>query len=194
MEKPHAQTDNSLIKALKTGNQEAIGKFYLERKAAFINWAEKHFYCRHVEAIDVYQDTVITVYENIVSGKFQQQTDSSLTTYLFAVGKNIFLKKLHKEKKTKDRIIAEATWHAGEDTKQKERRMIEDERKHDAITQAFAVMKEPCKSILKHFYYQGLTMKEIAAKLGYKSGQVVKSQKVRCLQALKAYALKNLDR
>jgi hypothetical protein len=35
-------------------------------------------------------------------------------------------------------------------------------------------------------------MRDIAAMLGYKSEQVVKSQKVRCLKALKTGALKNL--
>lgn len=44
---------------------------------------------------------------------------------------------------------------------------------------------EPCKSLLIGFYYEGLSMEQIAAKLDYKSAQVVKQQKFRCKQRLK---------
>jgi RNA polymerase sigma factor (sigma-70 family) len=193
MKESHTGTEETLVQALKKGDREALGQFYQEGKAAFIKWAEKYFQCRYVEAVDVYQDAVITLYENIAAGKYVQQKDSSIKTYLYAIGKNIFLKKLNKEKKIQDKVIPELSVQPLEDTEQKEKRMQEDELRYDAVRQAFSTMKEPCKSILKYFYYQGLSMRDIAARLGYKSEQVVKSQKVRCLKALKTGALKNLE-
>lgn len=193
MKKTHPGTDETLVQSLKKGDQEALGRFYLEGKTAFVKWAEKYFQCRYVEAVDIYQDAVITLYENIVVGKYVQQDGSSIKTYLYAIGKNIFLKKLSLEKKIQDRTIPDLPVQTDEDTEQKETLMVEDELRYDAVMQAFAAMKEPCKSILKYFYYHGLSMKEIAGKLGYKSDQVVKSQKVRCLKTLKTVVLKNLD-
>jgi RNA polymerase sigma factor (sigma-70 family) len=193
MKESHTGTEETLVQALKKGDREALGQFYQEGKAAFIKWGEKYFQCRYVEAVDVYQDAVIILYENIAAGKYVQQKDSSIKTYLYAIGKNIFLKKLNKEKKIQDKVIPELSVQPLEDTEQKEKRMQEDELRYDAVMQAFSTMKEPCKSILKYFYYQGLSMRDIAARLGYKSEQVVKSQKVRCLKALKTGALKNLE-
>ena len=193
MEKPNTGTEETLLQSLKTGDQEALGRFYLEGKAAFVKWAEKYFQCRYIEAVDVYQDAIITLYENIVVGKYVQQDGSSIKTYLYAIGKNIFLKKLSLEKKVQDRVIPELSVQADEDTEKKETLMVEDELRYDAVMQAFATLKEPCKSLLKYFYYQGLSMKEIAAKLNYKSEQVAKSQKVRCMKTLKSDALKILE-
>jgi hypothetical protein len=44
---------------------------------------------------------------------------------------------------------------------------------------------EPCKSLLKQFYYHGGTMVYIANKFGYKNEDAVKSQKYKCLTRLR---------
>jgi RNA polymerase sigma-70 factor (ECF subfamily) len=193
MGKTHTGTEETLFLSLKNGDQATLGRFYLEGKAAFVKWAEKYFQCRDVEAVDVYQDAVITLYENIAAGKYVYQDSSSIKTYLYAIGKNIFLKKLSLEKKIQDRVVPALSAQTDEDTEQKEALTVENELRYDAVMQAFSTLKEPCKSLLKYFYYQGLSMKEIAAKLNYKSEQVAKSQKVRCMKTLKSDALKILE-
>ena len=44
---------------------------------------------------------------------------------------------------------------------------------------------EKCLLLLKLFYYEGLKMKEIAAKVGLKSEKVAKNQKYKCLERAK---------
>ena len=193
MKKAHTRTDEALVQSLKKGDREALGQLYQDGKAVFIKWAEKNFQCRYVEAIDVYQDAIITLYENIVMGKYVQHDGSSITTYLYAIGKNIFLKKLGQEKKLNEKVIPELLLQKGEAPLPPDLSEEEHDPKYEAVMQAFSSMKDPCKSILKYFYYYGLSMRDIAAKLGYKSEQVVKSQKVRCLKTLKTTAIKNLE-
>jgi RNA polymerase sigma-70 factor (ECF subfamily) len=45
-------------------------------------------------------------------------------------------------------------------------------------------LKDPCKSILKYFYYRGFSMDEIAQEMNYKNASTVKAQKVRCIKEL----------
>lgn len=192
MEKPKTVTGEILLQSVKNGDQETLSRFYKDGRAGFIKWSEKHFHCKEVEAVDVYQDAIITLYENIVRGKYVHQPGSSIKTYLYAIGKNIFLKKMSMEKKIQDKVIPNFSTQTEDETDEKEAEIAADEHRYNAVMQAFAAMKEPCKSILKYFYYQGLSMKQIADKMGYKSDQVVKSQKVRCLKTLKNDALKYL--
>jgi RNA polymerase sigma-70 factor (ECF subfamily) len=47
-------------------------------------------------------------------------------------------------------------------------------------------LAEPCKSIIKMFYYDKRSMQEIAQSLGYKSEDVAKNQKARCLKSARS--------
>ena len=54
-------------------------------------------------------------------------------------------------------------------------------------------MGEPCRSILKLFYFDRFAMDAIAARLGYKNEHVVKSQKLRCFNTLKKMVLERFE-
>ena len=45
-------------------------------------------------------------------------------------------------------------------------------------------MEEPCKSILKYYYYENFSMNKIAEAMKYKNANTVKSQKLRCMKYL----------
>ena len=175
-------SDQNLIEALKRGETDLLGQFYLANKKEFIHWTEKYYQCDRIQALDIFQDSVIILYENIVSGKFVK-TNSTLKTYLFAIAKNILLKKHRDAKRIANNPIDLENVEIGESFFDP----IEEE-KYEKAMQAFADTKEPCKSILKMYYYQKLSMDEIAGMLGYKSGDVVKNQKLRCIKSLREIA------
>ena len=54
----------------------------------------------------------------------------------------------------------------------------------DKIAKLAVKMKEPCKSILKYYYYENLSMAQIAELMKYKNADTVKSQKLRCIKYL----------
>ena len=58
------------------------------------------------------------------------------------------------------------------------------------INQALNEIGEPCKSILVYFFFNQLTMEEIAAKMGYTNADNVKNQKYKCFKRLKKLVLK----
>jgi RNA polymerase sigma-70 factor (ECF subfamily) len=47
---------------------------------------------------------------------------------------------------------------------------------------------EPCKSILRYYYYKRFSMEAIAETMQYKNADTVKSQKVRCIKELQERA------
>jgi RNA polymerase sigma-70 factor (ECF subfamily) len=60
------------------------------------------------------------------------------------------------------------------------------------IKKEIGTMLEPCKSLIILFYYDSLSFKEIASRMGYKNEGVAKNQKKRCLQKLRE-ATQNLE-
>ena len=178
-------SDQEFIEALKQGRKDVLGDFYTAGKEAFMQWAKSHFPLGEEDVTDVYQDAVVLLFENVVSGRYVAG-GSSVKTYLYAIAKHLFYRKIQQAKRHADKMQEVYDYYF--DTSFD----VEEERKIHAAQQAFAAMTEPCKSILSLFYYQKLSMAHIAERLGYKSDTVVKSQKVRCLKTLRNETIKIL--
>jgi len=63
---------------------------------------------------------------------------------------------------------------------------VEREEKFIQIESALSQIGEKCLNLLKFFYYDGLSMKAIAIKVGLKSESVAKNQKYKCLERAKS--------
>jgi RNA polymerase sigma factor (sigma-70 family) len=179
-----APRDFTHLIAVRERNTCALDEFYLLHRREFIKWAEKNFGLDASEALDIYQDAILILYENIRRGKLSQLS-ATLKTYFFGIGKNLILKKLARCKSEIKRWEAVMT--------EEEHALIPDFEKHydcqedrfDAVAAALNGLSERNKSILQLYYYHKLPLKEIAEQLGYESVDVVKNQKVRCMKYLK---------
>ncbi len=134
---------------------------------------------------------------NAKSGKLIH-LNSGLKTYLFSVGKNVLLKKYS----LKRNEIAFEEITTGYDTQGlNDYDELFDYKNNliDKVAELAVNMKEPCKSILKYYYYENLSMGKIAELMQYKNADTVKSQKLRCIKYLedlleKKYPNINQDR
>lgn len=176
---------HDLIKQIKNDGQEALVKIYQDHRIDFIKWAMQSFQCSQEEAEDTYQDTIIAFYENVTNGRLTTLS-CSFKTYLFAIGKNILLGIAKKKGRTvmqgndipeiadKDVLILE--------------KISLNERQQE-ILKALESLGEPCQTILRLYYYDKLSIKKIVQKLQYKSENVVKVQKVRCMKRLREFLI-----
>ncbi|HEX5169351.1 MAG TPA: sigma-70 family RNA polymerase sigma factor, partial [Cyclobacteriaceae bacterium] len=132
------------------------------------------------EGKDIYQDAVIAFYEKV------QQPDFVLTckvkTYLFAVSKRLWLKRLAEKKRYTGRIEESETFL------EIDAEMIDLEKKEETFRQmskALESLGEPCRSIIEDFYFRDQSMEHIRDKFGYTNTDNAKNQKYKCLQRLK---------
>jgi RNA polymerase sigma factor (sigma-70 family) len=175
------QSDAARIYAFRNGNTRALDEFYVLHRREFMKWAERIFGLDSAEAVDVYQDAILILYENIKRDKLNS-LNASLKTYFFGIGKNLILKKLSRERNEKQRwesVNRQADTHEFEWLTDRE------EDKLEAVTAGLEGLSERNQSILKLYYYHQLPLKEIAEQLGYESVDVVKNQKVRCMKYLR---------
>lgn len=178
-----AGVENDLIdlKSIKAGDDQPLINIYKLYRQEFVTWALQRYKMDKDDAIDIFQDAIICFQRNIFQGKLEQ-LNSSLKTYLYGIGKNLIRDKMKKNK----RMVK--NYHISEIDHIQYPEVIESIYSHERSQLVFQIMKkvqEPCLSILKMFYYQSLSMKEIAEKLNYKNENVAKTQKLRCLNLLK---------
>lgn len=182
-------TDEELIGLLKSTQEQ-------ERNKAFYYMYEKLYgsIARYVvdnsgseeDAKDIFQDGLIVLYEKVIHPNFV--FTSTLHTYLFAVCKNLWLKRLRKASKREipnDNIaqlpIEDLVFEDPlEEQKMELSRLMQD-------------LGEGCREILILFYFRRLSMKEIAATINLANEKVAKNKKARCLAKLRALFLQSSD-
>ena len=178
--------DQYFIEQLKQKNLKTLDKVYLMHKEEFYLFAGK-FSISGDDILDVYQDTVISFYENVQNGKLNTLT-SSLKSYLFAIGKFKIYRQMEKSKLVvNDELIV----HSSQETETFEVEVSTKRQK--ALKEAFGSLGSKCKKVLELYYYEGLTLDEIQEFLGYSSKEVLKSQKSRCLKQLREFATKRYE-
>lgn len=132
------------------------------------------------EAHDIFQDALVVFYMKARKQEFKR--DSSLKTYLYAVSKNLWLKKLRERRVSETHLPAIDTSEYTEALILQENQMT--------IRQVLELIDSECKQLLTDFYFESKPVKEL--KVAYKMGSeaATKNKKYRCLQKLVALVKK----
>jgi|SRR5690554_1004945 len=175
--------ESSLAEQLQYGDRKAIEKVYTLYKAEFLVYASR-FSVSEEDAVDIYQDSMVSLYENIRSGKLTSFT-SSVKTYLFAIGKYKIYNSLKVKTTTEDLSDYEFLLKEENDDS-----FLVQEENIEKVKIAYQQLGDKCREVLKLFYYENRSIEEIKDRLDYTSKDVVKSQKSRCIKQLKEILLK----
>lgn len=169
-----------IIANIRQGGEEQIITLYQNYKQEFVNWAKFKFQLDQEAALDIFQDAVISFYDDIKQEKLTE-LKYSVKTYLYAIAKNKIYNTLryHKKFETEEVNFDEfsAITDVDESLELTERKKI--------MIAALAGMGEPCSTMLKLFYFDSFSMEAIAQTMEYKNTDVVKSQKLRCMKELR---------
>lgn len=175
-------SDNEFIEGLRIGDNETLTALYkkyynLVHKLIVNNSGSSE------AAQDIYQETIIVLYENTQKADFELKCQ--LQTYIYSVARRLWLKQLKRSGKTllfkeeEESEVADLT-----------EEMQDYEEKEEEIRQmhkSLAELGEPCATLISDFYVRKMNMEEIAEKFGYTNANNAKTQKYKCLQRLKRY-------
>lgn len=167
------------VSDLKIGNNDWFDELYKDNRTIFLQWVERNHKLSKDDALDIYQNAMIVLFENVKHNKISN-LDSSVATYIFGIAKNLIYK-YHRKNELINRHEVRLNEHYN---------FIALDVKEADTYQPKAIikldgMKDPCKSLLRLFYVDGLKLSLITDKLGYASSDVAKTQKSRCLKKLK---------
>jgi len=175
------QDDEALIRSLAIGDSKAISYIYkscyptIEKMVFKMNGSMD-------EAYDVFQDSMTILYEKAKANDLA--LTCKLSTYLTAIAKHLWLKKLSSKKKQSFTVLNDDVDYqlAVQDDIE---RFIEFEKNVTKLSACFEQIGEPCNSILKSFYVQNKSMQSIAEEFGYTNPENAKTQKYKCLNRLR---------
>ena len=133
------------------------------------------------DAADIFQDAMYLLIKKTAEPGFQ--LNSKISTFLFGISRNLWLKELTKKRPDQKDLIGELEYDElpEEDLVQFERTKL--------MKRCVDLLGEPCKTIIVQFYFFQTSMKEIAEMLHYTNANNAKNQKYKCFMRLKKMIL-----
>jgi RNA polymerase sigma factor (sigma-70 family) len=123
------------------------------------------------EAKDIYQDALVVFWQKAVSGNLV--LTSKISTYIYSICQNLWRKELDRKKRLSNEE-KDGVEYVDVDSKEKSRII------HECIDQ----LGDTCKQVLMFYYFDGLSMQDIADKLGFANTNTAKTKKYKCKKKL----------
>ncbi len=172
-------TDREVVLGILNNSVEALNKLYLAYFPMVLQFILNNSGDED-DAKDVYQESIIVLYNKVRSGNFE--LSSKLKTYIYSVSRRIWLKKLTQQSRKTNNIADFEDVLAVDDNVELHE---EKDMQFDKMKVALDSLGEPCKTIIQDFYIHNHSMQEICEKFGYTNTDNAKTQKYKCLQRLK---------
>ncbi|MFO7257102.1 MAG: sigma-70 family RNA polymerase sigma factor [Bacteroidota bacterium] len=162
--------EKELFERIRSGDEKALEflykKYYrMMTKMVITNSGTEE------EARDIYQDALIVFWQKATSGNLVMT--SKISTYIYSICQNLWRKELDRKKRlsseTNDAPVSI-------DTDSAEREKI--------IARCINQLGETCKKVLMYYYFEEMSMQDIAEKLGFANTDTAKTKKYKCKKKL----------
>lgn len=135
-------------------------------------------------AADIFQDGLIILFNKSKDAKFR--LSAALSTYLYAVCRNLWRQRLRVKNKEVD--LEDVAPFVADEQESNLESIIRTERS-DLIADLLEQMGGDCKKMLLYFYFDRLSIKEIMDKMNISGVAVAKNKKSNCMKRLRKLVL-----
>jgi RNA polymerase sigma-70 factor (ECF subfamily) len=165
----------------KKGEERLFNRYaYLIKEAIY------KYSLSYEEAFDVYSDTIISAIDKISSNNFQAQ--SSLKTWIYSIFHHKYVDLVRKKTTNKNSVhrvsaIPDVLLQVSDEAKTIIQELIS-KTDHEILRQKLLQIGSACKELLL-YWADGYADKEITELMNYKTADVVKTTRLRCLEKLR---------
>ena len=167
-----------LIDDVKSGNSELLTQIYLKYRNDFFRFIRKGNNFSKEQIEDAFIDAILILRLNILSNRIINQ-NSSVKTYLFAIGRNLLMEEYRRESRFStiefDRLISESIVEVDEGQDYQDIK-----RMRDAIEQ----LSPGCRKILTHLYFHGWSYQDLKEEFNHLSLEGLRVRRVKCIKQL----------
>ncbi len=123
------------------------------------------------EALDVYQDALIVFWQKARSGNLVMT--AKISTYIYSVCQNLWRKELDRKKRL-----------SNEEKDSPQVMDMDSPEREKIMAKCLNQLGETCRKVLMYYYFDEMSMQEIAEKLGFANTDTAKTKKYKCKQKL----------
>ena len=162
--------DNEVLERIIHGDESALDYLYKKCYRMMTNLVMKNSGTEE-EAKDIFQEALVVFWRKAISGNLV--LTSKISTFIYSICLNLWRKELERKSR-----------YSNEEKDGVEYINDEQEEKIKIIHECINELGDTCKKILNYHYFDGLSMQDIAEKLGYANTDTAKTKKYKCKQKL----------
>jgi RNA polymerase sigma factor (sigma-70 family) len=172
--------DDKMLPQLARGDEASWQKLYEELRTPFRLFFIRYGAMPPEEALELFQDAMVVLHRNCISGKLQAPLKSSIKTYLIGIGK-ILLRKKGTDTSQWDDNIPDAAVEAEVESR-------EEQRAKAALAQGLLEkVGQPCRRLLELIFFYGYAMDAVAEELELPSPGAARKRKFDCLKKIRSF-------
>lgn len=162
--------DRDILERISRGDEKALDYLYRKYYKMMTNLIMKNNGTEQ-EAKDIYQDALIVFWQKVTGNELV--LTSKISTYIYSICLNLWRKELDR----KSRLTNEEQQELGYfDDDSKERNTI--------IRDCISQLGDTCRKILMYYYFDDMSMQDIARKLNLANVDTAKTKKYKCKKRL----------
>ena len=174
--------DEQWMKTIAAGDRTLLKELYLRFREPFLAFIQRHFQCTPQRATDIYPEAFSRFYFAIEEKKLQPPLKSSLKTYLFTVGKNLYHKRYldayHKKKSMEEQIPDRGSRPEAE-------AWLESEDNTHIVAELLAALDATCQRLLKLYFWKNYSAEAIGRELGIATPGAVRKRRFDCIKKMR---------
>lgn len=162
--------DSEILKRIVSRDERVLDHLYKKHYKMMFNIVLSNNGTEQ-EAKDIYQEALIVFWQKAINKDFV--LTSKISTYLYSVCLNLWRKELDRKNKLSSETVD------GE-----EYQTFEKEERAKIVRECIGELGDVCKSVLSYYYFDGLSMEDIAKKMNFASTDTAKTKKYKCKKRL----------
>jgi RNA polymerase sigma factor (sigma-70 family) len=173
-------TDSRILDLIRKGDEEALVELYKANRKTIRAYVMRNNGTLD-DAEDMLQEALIVLWERVRTGRFEYT--AKLGTFIYGVVKNMWSRELARKRREQP-VVEDLEFVTANNNPTALDDLIKNEHV-DSIRNALNRLGEPCKKLLMLYYWEELSMEEIAEELGFANAETAKSKKYQCKEMLK---------
>lgn len=166
---------------------DIVHQYFEELKPLFINYLRSNFSIDYDDIMDIYADVWVDVRDNIRRGMVAPGT--KWKAYILKMGWNqankVATRRVNIPSIDDERFNRQDFENEYLRTKEAEKSIYDDLQLQAVLAAELTYIPDPCNKILKLYYFEELTMTEIAESMNYKTSRSAITTMHRCMTRLK---------
>ena len=162
--------DSQVLKKIKSGDETALDYIYKKNYKMMTRLVISNSGTEE-EAKDIYQEAILIFWQKVQKKDFV--LTSKISTFIYSICQNLWRKELER----KSRL-------SGEMTEDSELNTFEIQERNEIISECINSLGETCRKVLMYYYFDNMSMQDIAKKMGFANADTAKTKKYKCKKEL----------
>lgn len=171
--------DALILDLIKKGDERALAELYMSTRKMVTSHVIRNSGTQD-DADDMLQEALVVLWERVRSQRFEYT--AKLSTFIFSTVKHLWMHQLSRRRREVRSEFAPENIPMNESSVLDE---IISEEESGRVSSAMAKLGETCRTLLLLFYWEELSLEDIAHKMGFANADTVKSKKYQCKETLR---------